>query len=804
MMFSGNAVSKLLCTVVLSLLLSLSCLSLEYTSLKAGSSLSVENMNDVLHSPNDAFSAGFLSVGDNAYCFSVWFNNARNSSDLAVVWMANRDFPVNGKRSELLLLKTANLILLDAGKSIIWATNTSSDSFAQLFLEDTGNLVLRDLKSVVLWQSFDFPTDTLLPYQNLTRFTQLISSRRQGSYSSGYYKMFFDNGNLLRLLYDGPNVSSIYWPYPWLLSRDAGRNADNNTRIAFFDPLGNFSSSDSFSFITSDYGRVLQRRLKLDFDGNARMYSRQHKQDDWYVSWEVKLQPCQIHGMCGPNTTCGYDPHTGGNCACLPGYKRLDAMDWSYGCEPDFQLSCSANDSRFLRIKNLDFYGYDYGSFYNYTYKECKSMCLQLCNCKGFQLSFTSGSNGAFTCYPKTLLLNGYNSPNFEGSFYLRLPKNGFISNAETFQRQVGSSISCSIPSQVQLDRTYTKSPENATVKFVLWFASGMGCFELMMILFTWCFFIRNRQKSQRDSQGNMYVATGFRKFSYQELKEATKSFSEEIGRGAGATVYIGVLSDQRVAAIKYLNGAAQGEQEFLAEVNVIGRLNHMNLIEMWGYCLKGKRRLLVYEYMKLGSLADNLQSKALNWRKRYDIALGIARGLAYLHEECLEWILHCDVKPQNILLDTDYQPKIADFGLSKLLKRNDIDASDFSRIRGTRGYMAPEWVYNAPITSKVDVYSYGIVVLEMLTGKNPAMGIQCNGNGEDAKNMRLVSWVREIKLCGSSTGTQWLEQIVDSSVEGDFDRMKMEILAETALDCVNEDRDARPSMSQVVKILES
>ncbi|KAF5764830.1 putative protein kinase RLK-Pelle-SD-2b family [Helianthus annuus] len=119
---------------------------------------------------------------------------------------------------------------------------------------------------------------------------------------------------------------------------------------------------------------------------------------------------------------------------------------------------------------------------------------------------------------------------------------------------------------------------------------------------------------------------------------------------------------------------------------------------------------------MENGSLAKNIGGNQLDWQNIFEIAFGVAKGLAYLHEECLEWVLHCDVKPQNILLDASYNPKVADFGLSKLFQQGVKENSLFSRIRGTRGYMAPEWVFNLPITSKVDVYSYGMVVLEMIT----------------------------------------------------------------------------------------
>ncbi|XLS47984.1 hypothetical protein HN51_022342 [Arachis hypogaea] len=321
-----------------------------------------------------------------------------------------------------------------------------------------------------------------------------------------------------------------------------------------------------------------------------------------------------------------------------------------------------------------------------------------------------------------------------------------------------------------------------------------------MTCIFVVLFLIKCQHNSSMDPHGHHLAAVGFRKFTYSELKKATKGFSQEIGRGAGGTVYKALLLDQRIAAVKKLNDAKQGEGEFLAEASIIGRLNHMNLIEMWGYCAEGKHRLLVYEYMENGSLADNLSSNTLDWSKRYNIALGTARGLAYLHEECLEWILHCDIKPQNILLDSNYQPKVADFGLSKLLNRDVLTNNpNFSMIRGTRGYMAPEWVFNLAVTSKVDVYSYGIVLLEMITGKNPAADIQAI-NGEEPYNGRLVTWVREKRReCAS-----WVEQILDSALGSNYDDNKMEILARVALGCIEEDKEERPTMSQVVEMLQN
>ncbi|KAM0968347.1 hypothetical protein ACFX2A_017011 [Malus domestica] len=765
-------------------------------TLRRGSSLSAEKPNDVLISPDGVFTAGFHQVGNNSFCFAIWFTepSSNHYQNRAVVWMANRDQPVNGKYSKLSLQSSGNLILTDAGQSIVWATTTTSLSAAHLSLQNSGNLVLLNLDLVVLWQSFDFPTDTLLPHQPLTRNTMIVSMRSQSNFSSGFYKLFFDNDNLLRLLFDGVEISSVYWFEPWLTGQAAGRSTDNSSRTAVLDSLGNFTSSDSFTLMAADYGAGLQRRLTVDSDGNVRLYSREKPGDKWSVSAQVFSDPCKIHGVCGVNSVCSYHPFHGRKCSCIPGYKMKNHTDWYYGCEPQFNYTCNKGESTFFKLSKLEFFGYDYGYFENYTYTDCENLCLKLCNCKGFQYSRIP-DRPIFSCYPKTVLLNGYRSPSFFGDLYLRVPK----THVSYYQKpQEEYRLSCLSRVVVGLNRNYVKSSVASSVKFLLWFAIGVGGFEIICILLVWGLLSNTtRRNSNEDMQGYVLAGTGFKRFSYAELKKATRGFSEEIGRGAGGIVYKGVLADQRVAAIKLLSEADQGEAEFLGEANTIGRLNHMHLIDMWGYCSEKKHKLLVYEYMEHGSLADKLSSNVLDWEKRFEIAVGTAKGLAYLHEECLEWVLHCDVKPQNILLDSDYQPKVADFGLSKLINRGGLENSSISRIRGTRGYIAPEWVYNQPITSKVDVYSYGIVVLEMVTGKNPTIGV----GGVEGEQRGLINWVRE-KVDGSGGIGSRMGEIIDCSVGENYDVRKMEILLEVALRCVEEDKNARPTMTQVVEKL--
>nr|XP_027091885.1 putative receptor protein kinase ZmPK1 [Coffea arabica] len=780
---------------VLALLLAFVSSSKSTDSLTTGSSLSSKDV--LISKPHGNFTAGFFSVGENAYCFSIWFTELYDHGNYTIVWMANRDRPVNGKNSRLSLLKSGSLVLTDAGQFTVWTSSTQSNSSLQLQLHDNGNLVLSNIEGGNLWQSFNSPTNTLLPGQSLTQNSVLISSRSLTNYSSGFYKLYFGDDNVLSLLYQGPQTAGISWPDPWKHSWENGRYPYNNSKVATLDSWGRFQSSDQFDIITVDYGPGIQRRLTVDFDGNVRVYSLDMASRNWKVTWQSTLQPCTVHGICGENSLCTYAHETGRKCTCAPGYKIKSQKDWAYGCEPDFQLPYNdSNASGFLLLQNVEFYGYDIGFFSNSTLDNCQNLCLNYCSCKGFQFKFDK-DKGYYNCYPKASLFNGYRSSGFDFPIYLRLPQSIITSFDQKPLQQ--TNIKCTVDA-ASLGRAYQKKGQHGWVKSSLRCTLAVGTFEILCF-FTYLF--KTRRGSSARIQGYTQVATGFRKFTFAELKKASRNFSAEIGRGGGGIVYKGVLTDNRVAAIKCLNEANQGEAEFLAELSTIGKLNHMNLIKIWGYCVEGKHRLLVYEYMEHGSLAKNLHSNRLDWKKRYDIALGTAKGLAYLHEECLEWVLHCDVKPQNILLDSNYQPKVADFGLSKLLNRGGTDKSTFSRIRGTRGYMAPEWVFNLPITSKVDVYSYGIVVLELLTGRSPVEGHSMEESTSAMEPRRLVTWVKEkMHEANGRASPIAIAKIVDPVINAEFDMARVEILVQVALQCVEEDKDARPTMSQVLDTL--
>jgi len=237
----------------------------------------------------------------------------------------------------------------------------------------------------------------------------------------------------------------------------------------------------------------------------------------------------------------------------------------------------------------------------------------------------------------------------------------------------------------------------------------------------------------------------GFSKssFSYDELAAATGGFSSAnvLGQGGFGYVYKGVLagSGKEVAVKQLKAGSGQGEREFQAEVEIISRVHHRHLVTLVGYCIAGSsQRLLVYEFVPNNTLEHHLHGKGglpvMEWTTRLRIAIGAAKGLAYLHEECDPRIIHRDIKSANILLDDDFEAMVADFGLAKLTSVNHTHVS--TRVMGTFGYLAPEYASSGKLTEKSDVFSYGVMLLELLTGRRPG---DRSSYGQDG----LVDWVR-------------------------------------------------------------
>lgn len=287
--------------------------------------------------------------------------------------------------------------------------------------------------------------------------------------------------------------------------------------------------------------------------------------------------------------------------------------------------------------------------------------------------------------------------------------------------------------------------------------------------------------------------------FTYKELATATDDFSQRnlVGQGGFGYVHKGVLSNGKVVAIKQLKaGSWQGEREFQAEVDIISRVHHRHLVSLVGYCIAGSQRMLVYEFVANNTMEFHLHGKGrpvMNWPTRMKIALGAAKGLAYLHEDCQPKIIHRDIKAANILLDDMFEAKVADFGLAKVTLDTDTHVS--TRVMGTFGYLAPEYASSGKLTDKSDVFSFGVVLLELITGRRPVDKTQ--PFAEDS----IVDWAKPLLAQALEDGN--FEAFVDPRLQNDYEPNEITRMVACAAASVHHSAKRRPRMSQIVRALE-
>uniref|UniRef100_A0A804PYA1 non-specific serine/threonine protein kinase n=1 Tax=Zea mays TaxID=4577 RepID=A0A804PYA1_MAIZE len=492
------------------------------------------------------------------------------------------------------------------------------------------------------------------------------------------------------------------------------------------------------------------------------------------------------------------------------GYATRNPGNWTEGCMAIVNTTCDRYDKRsmrFVRLPNTDFWGSDQQHLLSVSLRTCRDICISDCTCKGFQYQEGTGS-----CYPKAYLFSGRTYPTSDvRTIYLKLPTGVSVSNALIPRSDVFDSV----PRRLDCDRMNKSIREpfpdvhktgggESKWFYFYGFIAAFFVVEVSFISFAWFFVLKRELRPSElwaSEKGYKAMTSNFRRYSYRELVKATRKFKVELGRGESGTVYKGVLEDDRHVAVKKLENVRQGKEVFQAELSVIGRINHMNLVRIWGFCSEGSHRLLVSEYVENGSLANILFSEGgnilLDWEGRFNIALGVAKGLAYLHHECLEWVIHCDVKPENILLDQAFEPKITDFGLVKLLNRGG-STQNVSHVRGTLGYIAPEWVSSLPITAKVDVYSYGVVLLELLTGTRVSELV----GGTDEVHSMLRKLVRMLSAKLEGEEQSWIDGYLDSKLNRPVNYVQARTLIKLAVSCLEEDRSKRPTMEHAVQTL--
>ncbi|KAL6848314.1 hypothetical protein ACP4OV_022442 [Aristida adscensionis] len=290
------------------------------------------------------------------------------------------------------------------------------------------------------------------------------------------------------------------------------------------------------------------------------------------------------------------------------------------------------------------------------------------------------------------------------------------------------------------------------------------------------------------------------RLFTYEELYRITNGFSAQnlLGEGGFGSVYKGCLADGREIAVKKLkDGGGQGEREFQAEVEIISRVHHRHLVSLVGYCISDDQRLLVYDFVPNNTLHYHLHGRGvpvLEWPARVKIAAGSARGIAYLHEDCHPRIIHRDIKSSNILLDNDFEAQVADFGLARLAM--DACTHVTTRVMGTFGYLAPEYASSGKLTERSDVFSFGVVLLELITGRKPVDASKPLGDES------LVEWARPLLAQALETGN--VGELVDQRLNKNYNEAEMFRMIEAAAACIRHSASRRPRMSQVVRALDS
>ncbi|PRQ49136.1 putative protein kinase RLK-Pelle-SD-2b family [Rosa chinensis] len=689
-----------------------------------------------------------------------------------VVWTADRDGGLVSDNATLFFTSDGIALQSTKGRSLVVQSPMPISSASML---DSGNFVLYNASREIVWQSFQYPTDTLLPTQPLLAGKEVRSAKSETDHSSGIFRLAMQvDGNLVQYPVDTPPVSqyAYYASLPYLAGSNVSLNFGVDGRLYLLNDTG-----ENLMNITNG-GLPIRGKshlVRIDADGILRLYSYDLKQKgNWSIIWESSTNRCDPKGICGVNSYC-VTMGAAIDCKCLPGFESVNPGNQTSGCE----RNSSVGDVCRSKNWNCNYTMQELGStaWYDEPYvvlpssgkEDCKQACLEDLNC------LAAVFNGS-RCRKQRLPLR-YGRREEDTSHVI-------------FLKEVVMSSAAPAPDAV----VPKGSRKNGRIVFLIVGVSFTALGSILLVISVIVLWKHNVWAYKRmnelngDAERNEDVVP--RPYAYEELEKMTTNFNEEVGRGASGTVYKGVIENsQKLVAVKRLEKvAAEGDKEFQTEMRIIGRTHHRNLVRLLGYCLDGPKKLLVYEYMSNGSLADILftPERKPYWEERMGIARNIARGFLYLHEECDTQIIHCDIKPQNILMDEYMCPKISDFGLAKLLQPEQTRTT--TGIRGTKGYVAPEWHRKMPITVKADVYSFGIVLLEIL----------CCRRNVDWSLPHDEAILDELVYHYFESGE--LRKLVGDE---NIDRKQLEKVVKVGLLCIQDEPSLRPSMKKVLLMLE-
>ncbi|ONI18611.1 hypothetical protein PRUPE_3G226600, partial [Prunus persica] len=735
----------------------------------------------------------------------IWYHQLNPRT---VVWVFNRDTPVPANST--IEIKEGNLHVLNAiTRESYWSPKFGVSSSAlkpMVKLMDSGNLVLSDgddplAVNNILWQSFKDPTDTFIPGMKMDNDMELTSWRGNDDPRFGDFTFKLDVAGDNQNQYEITKLKSIiYWKSREPAIGTSVISDEMHPAVAYlFQPDRNSSHHKQIAILPrTDYNDT---RLVIDFKGNIQFLLL--SKNKWTTIWSEPKDQCSVFNACGNFGSCNMN-NGQSQCKCLPGFEPQSPDKWNFGdfsdgCRRKFPL-CSKKETFFtlkmMKVGNP----YIQNDVSNET--ECKNTCLlNNCQCNAYSYAEAGKTSGGNASTSKCWIWDSQNLDSLQEEY----------ADGRELSVRVALADLVEEPSKPPLEEHSRRQiPLSLIVVAVLVSIIFVAC---IISIYIW----RRKMTSKRDqiSRGQfdnerqlkeLIETSEFKEeegidvplFDLQSILDATDNFSDanKLGQGGYGPVYKGkLLGGQEIAVKRLSRVSGQGLQEFKNEVVLIAKLQHRNLVRLKGYCMKGEEKILLYEYMPNKSLDsfifDRTQKMFLNWEMRFNIILGIARGLLYLHQDSRLRIIHRDLKTSNILLDEEMNPKISDFGLARIVGGKETESST-NTVVGTYGYMSPEYALDGTFSVKSDVFSFGVVVLEIISGK---------------KNTGLYQSKETFSLINHAWRL-WTENkvldLMDNNLDESCNKSQFIKCVNVGLLCVQEDPVDRPAMSNVLTMLDS
>ncbi|KAK9064212.1 hypothetical protein SSX86_015592 [Deinandra increscens subsp. villosa] len=773
-------------------------------------------LNQTLVSSGEVFELGFFNPGGNAnWYIGIWFKDIKPT---AYVWVANRDSPVSSSSPKLTIGDNGNLILLNQANTTIWTTNqmvpvgNHGNLVAQLL--DSGNFVLRmendDNPENYIWESFKNPTDTLLAGMKLGLDRKTGVNRFLRSWKTGmdpgsgdyYFKLNTDGFPEFYILKNQTGMNPVFRNGPW-----NGKTFSGKPEMETVIPIEFLYKEDadeiSFSFEMKDTS--VYSRLLMNSSGFLTRFTYDAASSQtWSEYWYNPRDECDYYRKCGPFGVCS----TNGSssiCTCVTGFQPKNQQAWGLknrldGCIRSSKMDCQTDG--FVLLKNMKL-PESSKVYINRTISlsECAQVCKSNCSCGAYANTDITGNGSGCVIWTVDLLdMRQYADSEGGQDLYVRVAASDLG----------GTSVQESPTVQESPAGGTSKNGSSSSVAMIVSIVVGQ-----MMVIdhgdHTFFDHIGHDERRQdfmmtervvvpnerRNSVGTTARDLELPLFDFSTLVIATNSFSDanKLGQGGFGSVYKGTLMEGQVVAIKRLSRTSiQGIEELKNEVLLIAKLQHRNLVRLLGCCIEVEEKLLVYEYMENTSLDMIIFNKEkgahLDWKNRFNIISGIARGLLYLHQDSRLKIIHRDLKASNILLDKNMNPKISDFGLARIFGGDQIEA-ETHKVVGTHGYMSPEYVMDGIFSTKSDVFSFGVLMLEIVSGK---------------KNRGFVYARRQLNLIGHMWNL-WREgkalELIDESIGADgFSQDAALRCIHIGLLCAQENAEDRPDMLKVLLML--